>query len=583
MRKFRPLLAAALCLCLTLSAIAATPFENVVPENAFLLISAKNVPAMVETLKGYSVYDLWNEPSVQRFLEKPIARINEELQKAEGEAGVTLDEVKALFQGQVALFMAPKDAQTAEFVFMMDVGDKGPQAQKMIQALMAKARNGGPEAQVVEEPFEGTTLMKVVAQGGPDAQGAYALAGNVLLVGDGDSIDAMKRTITSLKTPPQRSVLHAANYQNALSRVGKDADFVAFIDVAGLLNALPPETQVAQFRPILSSLGLDGVISGAMTYRFGKDMAENRIFLNLAGEPRGVLRMVIPEAGPLHTGQDVPASAASFMASRFDFVRAYDELEKILAMFQPMAVQQLKMQEQQISQTIGQPFNLRNDILSVFGPGVSMYSVLDETQPMERAQKMVVSIDVTSNAAFQAAFDKLRKAVPMAFAMMQPSEYLGHQVYSMSQPQAPNAPQAKQQMPVPGFVATDTRLIISNDVESLKAHLRRAGKADGLAERADFKSQLSALPADKRVFISYSDPRNQAAVFLEALRTGQFAPILGAMASNPEAQEIVSLIDFSLTPPTEDVVKHLTPKAGVAVVGPDGLLVVSRSPARATK
>ena len=68
----------------SLAAYAAPAFESVVPEDTIAFITLRNIQTTRDRIKTYSVYDMWQEPAVQQFLEKPIARLKEEIEKALG-------------------------------------------------------------------------------------------------------------------------------------------------------------------------------------------------------------------------------------------------------------------------------------------------------------------------------------------------------------------------------------------------------------------------------------------------------------------------------------------------------------------
>ena len=177
--------------------------------------------------------------------------------------------------------------------------------------------------------------------------------------------------------------------------------------------------------------------------------------------------------------------------------------------------------------------------------------------------------------------DKLRAIAPQIFMMVQPEDYLGYQVFSMAQQPGMPSPQG---MARPAFVATENQFLLSNQGDALKAHLRRLGKAGpSLADSPQFQAGLAQLPADGRVLISYQDPTRQVEIFLHSLKEDKLSQALGIMAmqGDPDTAAVLEAFDFSLLPPAEVITKHLSPTAGCAVAGPDGLLIMSRTPARA--
>ena len=247
-----------------------------------------------------------------------------------------------------------------------------------------------------------------------------------------------------------------------------------------------------------------------------------------------------------------------------------------------MMLQQLQQQEQALGEQIGEPFSIRNDIITVFGPGVSFYQKFEKPFNLTTSQRMVFSVDISGKAAFDNVLNKLRKVAPMLFAMMQPEDYMGRQIYVFTPPRPPNAPPPEPgQTPVPAFAATDNSFVFSNNVETLKAHLRLLGKdGETMAGQQAFQEALRKLPADQRVMISHSNPKSQVEMLLNTMRGPQGAMFLNMFGANPDIAEFIDLFDFSLLPPSEDVTRHMVSSTSCAVRLPDGILLVGRSPAK---
>ena len=82
---------------------AAPAFEKARPRTRSPSLTVRSMPAFQQHLKADPLYAIWQEPSVQKFLEKPVESLQAELTEAEGKAGMKFDEIWSLFHGQVAL------------------------------------------------------------------------------------------------------------------------------------------------------------------------------------------------------------------------------------------------------------------------------------------------------------------------------------------------------------------------------------------------------------------------------------------------------------------------------------------------
>jgi len=578
MRAFRTVGIAAVATILLAAAVAAAPpFVKLAPEGTLFFLSVRDVPALEETLKSHSSYALWKEPSVQRFLEAPLARLNEEIRKAEGEAGVRLEELGDIFQGQAALFVTEGDPVGA--VFLVEAKGKGERAMDIVAAVLDFAAEKAPEARLqrVEATIGGARAVQLFAPGADSPAAIYALAGDTLLIGDAKSVE---RTVGFLQAPPDRSLETTRAFRDGLNRVGTDADVVGFVNIAGIARLAQRLDQSGKAAPVLAALGLEGLPGATFGMKVTPDETVQRLFLQLSGD-RGLSSLLRMEPGPLHEPTDVPPDAASFAAYRVDMPRLFDEIVAIVGSLAPQAASALEMQQQQIAQATGKPFSLRDDIISVFGPRLSMYSRFELPYDPVRSQQSVFMIDIRSRAAFEGVLNTIGQAAPMALAFLQPENYLGHQMYVMRPPQPPNAPQTMPNVPTPAIAVMEDTLLFSNNIEALRAHLRRIGKGgQSLADLPEYQQAMRRLPPEPKLMVSFSNPKHQVTMLLESLRAGTWKQMLGMLARDPDVAAFFELFDMQQLPPAEDITKHLVSGAGCALAVSDGILVVGRGPAR---
>ena len=146
--KTRCAAAAALGLLVAASWSCAAPaFEKALPEDTIAFVSVRSMPAFQQHLKADPLYAIWQEPSVQKFLEKPVESLRQHMTEAEGKAGIKFDEIWSLFHGQVALAVTtdPNDSDKPDLTVLVEVGNDGDRAMQLM-ALIEAASNKGPEA-----------------------------------------------------------------------------------------------------------------------------------------------------------------------------------------------------------------------------------------------------------------------------------------------------------------------------------------------------------------------------------------------------------------------------------------------------
>lgn len=584
MRAWRAVFAVAAIWAAVGIAAGAPAFDKVVPEDTLAFVSVKNVPEMAAKVRKHPSYAIWKEPSVQAFLQKPLARLNEEIQKAEGEAGVTLAEIWSLLQGQVAVSVSmPAQGDEPEVIVMADVSGKGDQAMKTLDLLwksMAARAPAAGQAKVVELEIEGSKFISIRSDAEavePDV--TYGIAGDVLV--GGRPLAAVQRAVSFLKAPPPAPLAALPAYQQALDKVGSNSEIAVFVNVAKIIQLVDQRAGDPQTTQIMNGLGLNGLSTLSIGGEMANDHMTSRVSLMTTGNPQGIVRILMPQPGALHSGAEAPADASAFLSCRFEPALIWDEVEKILNTVAPQVLAAMNAGLAQVAQQTEQPFNLRSDILGVFGPRLAMYTRFEKPYKIQTSQQMVFILDISSRQAFESALEKLKKLSPL-FNMFQPQDYMGYRLYtmgSMMQEMAPPPEMAEQ--PRPAFAITEKEFIFSPNKAALEAHLRRLNAgAPSLQTRRDFQENLAALPAEGRILISFSDPRPQVEFLLSTLKEGQYQPVLDMLKGDPDTAEVLDLFDLALLPPPEVVTRHLSTGAGCILAQPDGLLILSHSPAK---
>jgi hypothetical protein len=575
-------------------AFAAPAFAKAAPEDTIAFVTIRNLPAFQQHLKADPLYAIWQEPSVQKFLEKPIENLKQKLTETEGKAGVKFDEIWSLFHGQVALVVTdePENPNEPAVVLMVDVGSDGERAMSLMALLQAASNRSAdaPKDTAVEETYEGSKLIHIHSADDQNAEGhtTYGLAGEVFLLSNSDP--AVKRTIRFLKAPPEKSLATTAPYQAVLEKLSPDADLVGYGNISQLLSAAKkhqPEKwsddQRQQSLQVLDALGLNGLDGVGLSMTIGAEFDTVRFFAQTAGERKGIVKILMPPPGELHSGAEAPADAATFTTVRFDPAGIFDEIQKILSTAQPQTMAMFNAAMDSMSKKIGEPFDLRKDILSIFGPRLAVYSryeppaqpALNSAEGLNASQQ-VIMVDIASKAAFRGMWDKLSKVAPELAAQFQMREYLGQQMYVQASPGSPQPPPEGQK--TVAFVATDREFIYSPDVEALQAHLRRMNAGGpALCDQAIFQESLKTVPSDGRVMFSFQDRSRQVEFLLKAIKDGSFAPIAALLQPDPKAADFLGQFDLNLLPDAADITKHLSPSVFCATVQPDGLTLIACS------
>jgi Protein of unknown function (DUF3352) len=588
MKRMRLAVSMLCLLALCASTWAAPSFEKVAPKDSLGFVYVRDVRASVEKFKKHSAYALWKEPSLQAFLEKAIARVNEKLEEAEGKAGIKLQDVLDIFQGQMGMYVTGNPDEDGHVVILFEVGDHSEKAREIMATLIKKAREeqakdeAGAEIRTETAKIGGAEVIKVFDGEEDKPELLYTITDQTFILTN--NADAMETAIDRIRKVAATSIIDNDTYVTSLNRIGMKCDFVAFVDTSAILKLVQDELIKKdamggeQIRKTFDALGLNGLLGLSIGSEIKETEAVSRIFINMIPEPKGVLTLFTQEPGVLHTADHVPANAVSFITYRFDLVKAYDEFEKIMNTLNPQAMVQMNMMMQGMAQQAKEPFNLRNDVLSVFGPTWSMFQTYKEPLD-ENSQRIVLAVDIPGKEAFKALWAKLGRINPMLGMMLKHRDYMGFDIYTPNK-----GPQQPENVEQNTFVlsVTDKQLILSNNIQTVEALIRRVnGKGnDSLEKTAVFKNAMKALPDEKHSLMTFSNPKPQIELLLNSLRAEEGAAFLGMMRGNAEVAEWLDLFDFSKLPPNEIFLKHLVVGVGAATRVEDGLLFRSWSPAK---
>jgi hypothetical protein len=567
---------------------AAPAFEKAAPEDTIAFLTVPSMPAFQQHLKAGPLYAIWQEPSVQKFLEKPLESLRQKLSAAEGNAAVKFDELWSLFHGQVALMVTndPSNSDAPDLSLLVDVGDDGERAMKLMALLEAASnkRPNAPKETAVEEAYEGVKLVHMQPAEDKGAKSVerhdtYGVADDVFILSDSD--EAVKRTISFLKAPPEKSLATTATYRTVLENLSPESDALGLVDIAQIIALVKKHAAGAnggdpQMAQKLDATGVSGLGGVGLSVKIGPDFDTVKLFVQTVGERRGIVKILTPAPGDLDSGAEAPADAATFLSARFDPAGIYEELEKMLNATNPQQVAALNSLVGATAKRIGEPFDLRSDVLSVFGPRLATYSRYEQQARADAKHQVVFMIDIVNKAAFTGMWDKLNKVSPEFFAQFQPREYLGQQMYVLA-PRGQLQPPPQGQ-PQPAFVATDRQFIFSPTVEALQAHLRRMN-ANGptLSDQPIFQEGLMTIPADGRVMFGFADRSRQVEYLLKAIKDGDFSAATTALPHKTSAAEFLDQFDLTLLPDAADITKHLSPNVFCAVVQPEGLTLLLRS------
>lgn len=312
---------------------------HLLPEDTLAYIRVADVPELVEKFRDTAMGKITVDPQVKPLLSDLYAAAVTAFERVEERVGVPLDELLAIPQGELCVAIVAPDEGRPEVVVLIDVGDRLPAAEVLIErgeeALVQQGgersteQMGDTELVIYQLPGDRQRrLVRFEKDGAILFSSSEALAKQLLGVWEGKEKEEVRTLADNRRftTIMKRSV----GFQDETPQITLYADPITLARRATRGNF-----SAQAGLSIVTGLGLDGLkgIGGSMilaTEEFDAIMHAHA----LLETPRdGVLKMIAFEPGDIEPEPWVPKDAASYSTLNWNIEKTYDELVRLYDMF----------------------------------------------------------------------------------------------------------------------------------------------------------------------------------------------------------------------------------------------------------
>jgi hypothetical protein len=427
-------------------ALAARPFEQLVPEGALVYVSATNAQQLIQKVRSSPSYKLLSEPAMQPFVEKMLQGLAAPRAKLVEALGKDVMELRSILGGQVSLaVLPPEQGKEPGVLLLADVtGDPALARETLNKLLDYVRREQGAELAVTEETFHDRAIYRLApvpakegeakpaplkppgdewgdegwgdeaVPGGPGARGRQVrtpafvmLDDEVLAVCGGPDRTPLEKHIVLRQGGDVATLGGSGRYRRLLPHLREDRDVTAYVDVRGLGELAGVD---------LFGAGTQGTAGAGEVgaFGFGLSMVADGVAgqgLLVAPAPRqGFMRPFTPERGGVLPPGFVDAAPGAYAAAHFNPAALWDEIMAVLQREKPDAYMQFQQQLKQM------PFNLENDVVRAFGTRWYFYmpagpAAAQGTPP----PRVVVAAELANQPAFAAAWPQLLALLPPFF------------------------------------------------------------------------------------------------------------------------------------------------------------------------
>jgi len=507
---------------------ASQPLERFLPESTLAVVSADDVPRLVNDLRDGELGAMLVQDDGPIASEEPFTLPDGEiLELPDGEA-LSFANLDRLLSGRlaaaiVAVGEGPTGEDEPELVLLADFeGDF--EAMKFLQTL--DRGENAEDLLFTEEAYgEATLVIEELANDDPGEARMteyWALVNGVAI--EATSLERLRDTVDAvLEDGAQASLADSDNYLRALDLAGAN-QLRAYLNLESGIQYLrgylesgpgfPPNPLGVTFDSFWASLALNELDSLIAAVDLEGDAIEGAVGI-LYGSREGVIKMLSYTSEPLDYPHWIPAEARDSSVSNLDFSAALEAFEGMMIDMSPRFESILQLQLDNLREQTG--VDVRESMINNLGAELIAFSVWDSPDGAAanapEVEYTVMAVPVRDPAAFQNAIKALTEQFAGGAEVLQAREFLDFEIVT------PGV--QAQDNPAFAYAFANGYLVISvGSVDLLERTLYRMGQSnEGLWNQPAIVDGIHRMP-EGAVGATYYDLGAALEVVYEALKAG---------------------------------------------------------------
>lgn len=448
---------------------------------------------------------------------------------------------------------------------VVDTGDETLAVRDAILKLHAVL----PEDAVSEVDVAGTKCFRVQLPEGAPAI-TWCTKGHYVLVGVGKG--GLEQIFADARTAPP-AWLTKVREQLPVERVSTLTYANAKAALAMGLKAASKENPDAP--QIVAALGLNNLDTYAAVTGLDKSGFTSRTLVSLAGEPRGLMKLL--DSKPL-TAADlapIPRDASLATTLRLDADKVLSTVLSVAREIDPTVADEMEKNIGGVSKMIG--VDIQEEVLKSLGDTWCVYNSPGEGGLLLTG--LTATVDIRDREKFGGAFNQL-----MAIAKASLKEPDEADEFGLEEWEIPSRPKIKEiksgertiyyvtgiatGMPfAPAWCLTDSHLVVSLFPQNIQAMLARGSDYQSLADVPEVKQLLAGENAP--TMINYVDSKRMLEMFYPMLQ-------MGAQAGFGVLERQGIDVDISILPSVAAIGRHMRPTVSAMRSSASGVEFVSK-------
>ncbi|HUG94425.1 MAG TPA: hypothetical protein VML55_26580 [Planctomycetaceae bacterium] len=563
------------------------PAERLLPPNVYAYVTFPDVSDLKNRWEDTLIGQLRQEKELAEFWRGVDAELEKLSRQVEERLGVSLSEIAAIPDGELAIAFAQEPGKKPALVALLDFGDSEETVDKLLKRAEEALVGDEVGATRSVREFEDTRIVAYAFNRDDDGdngdapaekpfrQLAYFVRDSYLILGSDTAI--LESVLTRWSGDHDRTFGGNNVWQTVRDRT-KHEDHTPVLTwylnpmdmvKAALSAAGQGNPQVAFFFGLIPGLNKFKAVGGSFDMAVGDydSISRTLIYVDLPAE--GVLNLFQFPTDDLTPPKWVTAETASYTALNWDVESAYNTVAGLYDTFtfNPGAFN--KMVDEAAEDPDGPGVHPKKDLvdqltgrLYVLGLPVQIDAEADDEDDLAALnQRMLLAASVRDPGKIR---DLLKKLAANPAFPGETREFRGETIYDL---------------PIGGLFGDDSAggglgvaqgaLVLTTDVTLLEQMLRGDSDAGPLSETEEYRRVVRRIPAQTSMMnFERTDAQLEALYELGRSEMAQD----GLRDVLPDAE-----IDLSKLPPFEAIRKYLAPTAGYAVPDRDGALMVSFS------
>ena len=543
------------------SASSKKSVADLLPADTIFFFSIPEICRAREDLQATALWKISQEPSLKTFFEQGIPPLTELKEKIKEETGVSWEELKDLFQGELVLAFIGLDFNE-EFsevdfkaVLALEIPEDREKWEKVLDYLSQRAVEEGAEREEAE--FAGKKLVRLRW---PNIVLTYSYIGDYFILSTSEIAweEMTKIAQEGGENLSQNPIFIKMRTQTA---PGNSFSF-AYLSVENIWAKYGEDIPSLVMEPLEVSglLGIKAIAGASFPEESG---IKDRLYIYAPGERKGLLLAIPEKIADASLLKFVPADAMSFELGKFSWEVLWREIKVVLKAGLPEEIHRdfeetLAAWEEEVG------IDLETDLLHPLSQDYIFYAKESEAAGLllvsQAMADQVLIMPLEDSARFRLAYDKLiaflkEKSKEWSFGQGSHGGPFGGQGLNIVFNEAEHGKYRIDYVTFEGLpfpfqpaaTVTEDFLVVTLSPASARSALSRLeAPGPNIGENEDFLMVLRHLPG-KKIVLSYEDTARTWKKLYETMQASIF--IFAGMSNE-------TFIDPSLLPPTEDIFQH---------------------------